>query len=491
MLKKIRLVFSALLFCGINLFFLNKFDAAVGLTKIQLIPAAISLNILVLLFLFVLALLFGRLYCSFICPLGIFQDIAIWLSGKMSRTKKTFSFSKPRNLVRYIILAVALLSLFTGLSAIIAFVDPYSIYGKMATHIFKPIWIFAGNVLSVISDKFDLHIIFREEISAMSLISFSVSIAFFAVIGFIAWRYGRAWCNIICPVGAFLGIISRFSVFKISIDKEKCTNCGLCEKSCKASCIDSKNKGLHYIDYSRCVVCFDCINACATRKALSFAPVFGGFKKQKPSESNTASFSALSRKDFISTSATVFTSIAVWLLKTNPLLAAVEAKKTKVPVAPPGVGTFKRFSNLCTSCHLCISQCPEHVLFPSSTEYGIFGIMQPVMKFNKGGCDYSCTVCGQVCPTGAIQNLQLKERQKIHMGNAVFNRENCLIIKDDIKCKNCTEHCPVDAIKLEEKEGKNLPTVDKDKCIGCGQCEYYCPARPEKAIVVEGYAEQR
>ncbi|MCL2026095.1 MAG: 4Fe-4S binding protein [Leptospirales bacterium] len=491
MLKKIRLIFSILVFCAINLFFLNKFDAAAGLTKIQLVTAAISLNILVLLFLFVMTLLFGRLYCSFICPLGIFQDIAIWLSKKTSRLQKTFSFSKPRNIVRYVVLAATLLSLFTSLSAIIALVDPYSQYGRMATHIFKPIWIFAFNALSVISDKFELYIIVRKEIPALNLISLGVSITFFAAIGFIAWRYGRAWCNIVCPAGSFLGIISRFSALKISIDKEKCGNCGLCEKICKASCIASNDHEFNYIDYSRCVVCFDCINACANRKAISFVPVLGGFKKQKPSESGAASFSAFSRRDFISTGATVFTGLAAWMLKANPLLAAVAAKKTKVPAAPPGAGTFKRFSKLCTSCHLCVSQCPEQVLRPSTTEYGILGIMQPVMNFSKGGCDYSCAVCGQVCPTGAIQNLPLAERQKIRIGYAVFNSADCLIIKDNIKCKNCTSHCPVDAIKLEENNGKNLPVVDKDKCIGCGQCEYYCPARPEKAIYVEGYAEQR
>ena len=493
MLKKIRLIFSILFFCAINLFFLDKLDAAAGLTKIQLVPAAISLNILVLLFLFVLTLLFGRLYCSFICPLGIFQDITIWLSGKIRRAKKTFSFSKPRNVVRYAILAVALLSLFTGLNAILALVEPYSLYGKIATHIIKPIWLFANNLLSAINDKFNLYIISREEIPALSLISLGVSAAFFAIIGFTAWRYGRAWCNIVCPVGAFLGIISRFSVFKISVNKEKCMNCGLCEKICKASCIDSKNNGFDYIDYSRCIVCFDCINVCTKRKAISFAPFFSGFRKQRairPSENSVASFSAFSRRDFISINAAVLSGLTVWMLKTNPLLAAITAKRTKVPVAPPGAGTFKRFSKLCTSCHLCVSQCPEHILFPSSTEYGILGMMQPVMNFNKGGCDYYCTVCGQACPTGAIQNLPLKERQKIQMGYAVFNSPDCLIVKDNVKCKNCVSHCPTEAIKLEESDGKKLPAIDKNKCIGCGQCEYYCPARPEKAIYVEGYAEQ-
>jgi len=489
MLKKIRLFFSILFFCAINLFFLNKLDVAAGLTKIQLIPAAISLNVLVLLFLFILALLFGRLYCSSICPLGIFQDIAIWLSKKAGSSKKSFSFSKPYNTVRYVILAVALLSFFTGLSVVIAFIEPYSLYGGIVTHIIKPVWLFANNILSAISDKFDLYIISREEMLALSILSLSVSTAFFAAIGFIAWRYGRTWCNTVCPAGSFLGIIGRFSLFKISIDKEKCGNCGLCEKICKASCIDSKNNQL---DYSRCVVCFDCINACTKRKAISFVPLFGGFKKRKSAQSSgdAVSFPAFSRRSFISMSAAVFSGFALWMLKTNPLFAAA-AKKAKVPAAPPGAGTFKRFSGLCTSCHLCVSQCPEHALFPSTTEYGISGMMQPVMNFSKGSCDYACTVCGQVCPTGAIQNLPLKEKQKIQIGYAVFESSGCVIVKDNIKCKNCVSHCPVEAVKLEENDGKRLPAVDKDKCIGCGRCEYYCPAKPEKAIHVEGYPEQK
>ncbi|MDR3236879.1 MAG: 4Fe-4S dicluster domain-containing protein, partial [Spirochaetia bacterium] len=134
---------------------------------------------------------------------------------------------------------------------------------------------------------------------------------------------------------------------------------------------------------------------------------------------------------------------------------------------------------------------PEQVLVPASSEYGISGIMQPTMKFNEGSCDYECNICGQVCPTQAIRPLPLKEKQKVQAGFAVFNQADCIIVKDNVKCKNCVSHCPTKAIKLQDTGGKILPVIDKDKCIGCGACEYYCPAKPLSAIYVDGYDVQK
>lgn len=485
MLRKIRITFSLIFFCGINLFFLNYFELLGGLTKMQLVPAVLSANALALVFLLLLALLFGRLYCSSLCPLGIYQDIIIWLSRKKNRGKKYYAYSRAKNILRYSILTIAIICFAAGINLVTTFWEPYSLYGGIITHVFRPVSLAANNLISHATDSLGLHILLKKEFIIYSIISLLISTAFFLGIGFLAWRYGRTWCNSVCPVGSLLGIVSRFSVFKIKLNTEKCTNCGLCERKCKASCIESKRQT---VDYSRCINCFSCIDTCRSN-AINFVPDFMHFKPAAESGQTTGSGAMFSRATFLNMSSMLAAGFFTGFLKSAqaPLLGAVLNDKKHKPVSPPGSVSFERFNSKCTSCHLCVSRCPNHVLVPSSLEYGLEGLMQPVLNFKNGFCDDDCTVCGEICPNGAILPLTVKDRKKVCMGLAVFNEEKCLIIKDDIKCKNCESHCPTQAIKLEERGGKKLPVIDKEKCIGCGACEYYCPAKPDKAFYIDGY----
>lgn len=262
MLKKIRIVLSLLLFSLITFYFLDfrevlpkGFDF---LAKIQFIPALLSLNILILTSLLLLTLVFGRVYCSSICPMGIYQDIAAWLSKKFTRKKK-YTYSKAKNILRWSMLGATVVAFIFGFSFLVGLLDPYGAYGRMITHLLRPAYLAGNNLLATIFTSFNTYSFYKVSIYSLSLFSTVIGLITLVVIGFLAWHNGRTWCNTICPVGTTLGFLSKYALCKVQFVDEKCNSCGLCAMKCKASCIDSKNK---QIDHSRCVTCFNCLEVC-------------------------------------------------------------------------------------------------------------------------------------------------------------------------------------------------------------------------------------
>jgi formate hydrogenlyase subunit 6/NADH:ubiquinone oxidoreductase subunit I len=174
----------------------------------------------------------------------------------------------------------------------------------------------------------------------------------------------------------------------------------------------------------------------------------------------------------------------------NGLLPKRELKR-QVPIAPPGAASFDHLREKCISCHLCVSKCPSHVIKPAFLEYGPGGIMQPKLYFDRGFCNYDCIICGDVCPTGAIQPLTKEEKNHTQMGQVQFIIENCIVYYDETSCGACSEHCPTQAVRMVPYKGVlTIPETDTSICVGCGGCEYVCPAIPFKAIYVEGLAIQ-
>jgi ferredoxin len=249
---------------------------------------------------------------------------------------------------------------------------------------------------------------------------------------------------------------------------------------CKASCIDSKNK---QIDYSRCITCFNCIEVC-NRDAMKYQFVKNPVTMAKPVND--------SRRRFLS--ASLVTGLAAGNLiaqeVTNGLLQKKELKR-QVPIAPPGAVSFDHLREKCISCHLCVSKCPSHVIKPAFLEYGLGGIMQPKLYFDRGFCNYDCTICGDVCPTGAIHPLTKEEKNHTQLGQVLFIIENCIVYYDETSCGACSEHCPTQAVHMVPYKGAlTIPETDTSICVGCGGCEYVCPAIPFKAIYVEGLTTQ-
>ena len=497
MLRKTRIVLATIFFAGITLLFLDvtgALHAWLGwMAKVQFLPAVLALNVAVVAVLLALTLLFGRVYCSVICPLGVMQDIISWIHGKTKKKNRfRFSWSPAKNWLRYGMLALFIILLVAGVNSIVAFLAPYSAYGRIASSIFAPIYQWGNNLLAWIAEKADSYAFYSTEVWLKSLPTFIVAVITFVVIFILAWKNGRTWCNTICPVGTVLGFVSRFSVFAPVIDTEKCRNCGLCGKQCKASCINMQE---HEIDYSRCVACMDCIETCK-EGAIHYAYRYAKKNESKAQESKAVTDAG--RRAFM-TSAVIATSAAALKaqeIKVDGGLAEIErAKKPErqTPVVPAGAVSLKHFSQHCTACQLCVSNCPNQVLRPSTS---LENFMQPEMSYERGYCRPECTNCSQVCPAGAIRPITVEEKSSIQIGHAVINLDNCVVNTDGVKCGNCARHCPVGAIRLVRKNPDDpkslmIPTVDEARCIGCGACENLCPARPFSAIHIEGHEVHR
>jgi ferredoxin-type protein NapF len=170
-----------------------------------------------------------------------------------------------------------------------------------------------------------------------------------------------------------------------------------------------------------------------------------------------------------------------------------EKKLKRTPLTPPGSVERARFVEHCTACQLCVTRCPSHVLKPSFLEYGLEGMMQPTVFFERGFCNFDCTVCGDVCPTGAILPLTQEQKHLTQIGKVVFNEEVCIVHTDHTNCGACSEHCPTQALSMipyREGDELTIPHIDTDICVGCGGCEYVCPVRPQRAVYVEGNVTQ-
>ena len=505
------------------------------MAKLQFLPSCLAGNFIVIGGIALLTLLFGRIYCSVICPLGVYQDLIIWIrrqiglfANKVNVKRKVkaaqarkegreveavstlkaevkhFKYNRERRLPRYIVLELTALAVFADIQLLVALIEPYSAYGRM---VHTAVGMCGGADIPVA-----LMIA-----AAATLIIISVS----------AWLWGRAWCSNICPVGSLLGIISRFSLFKIRFDVDKCTACGRCGRGCKASCIDMH---AHTVDASRCLVCFDCIGRCKEgaisygprKKSASKAPsrdctselplrsipptdsVSGPHPLTRPRVDTVLPVQPVtvprretagrppkgdngaSRRAFL-TQAAMLTSIAVLGQEKRKDGGLAEIEDKQVPqrwgrIVPPGAGSVKDFYSRCTACQLCIASCPNSVLRPS-TDLG--HLLQPEMGYEKGFCRPECTACGEVCPAGAIRPVGKEEKLSIHIGMAEVNEDLC------IGCAKCSTICPSGAILMINEDGRKLATVVDTQCIGCGKCEFLCPVRPISAITVNGLEEHR
>ncbi len=485
MLRKIRIVLAAVMFVGITLLFLDftgTLHTWLGwMAKIQLLPAVMALNVVVIVALAVLTLIFGRIYCSVICPLGILQDVL----ARLRRKKNKYSYSKEVRWLRYPMLVLGVGCWVLGVGSVVQLLAPYSAFGRIATMVLQPLWMLGNNVLGFLAERADSYAFYTVDVWMKSLPVLIVAVATLILLAVLAWRGGRTYCNTICPVGTVLSFLARFSWLKIRFDEEKCRNCSMCSKNCKAACIDYKT---HSVDYSRCVVCGNCIESC------KFGALKYGSEKRKVKSEETSS----ERRSFLVGAALVTT--AAMAQKKEKLmdggLAELEDKvapERQTPLTPPGSLSFDYYAKRCTGCQLCVSECPNGVLRPTTD---LMHLMLPEMSYERGYCRPECTRCSEVCPAGAIKLVDQAEKSSIQIGHAVFIQKNCVAVTDGVDCGNCERHCPTGAIELvalreDDDESPWVPAVNEEACIGCGACEYVCPARPFSAIIVEGHEVHR
>ena len=471
MLRKIRITLASIVFILCAALFLDGSGTVSSwfgwVARIQFLPALLALNLAVVIVLIVLTLIFGRAYCSIICPLGIMQDGISHISSMRKGKKARFRWSPEVKWLRYSILALFIIALAAGLTSVSALLAPYSAFGRIATSLVRPALptaIIAGVTL--------------------------------LVVGVLAWIGGRTYCNTVCPVGTVLSFFSRFSLLRPVIDADKCRNCRACEHKCKASCINIDN---HEIDYSRCVDCFNCLDSCRFG-ALKYRMAWNsktceaaGTVQDNAEVSTEEGKHNAGRRAFISSSVIAATAIALEAQekKVDGGYAAVTAKKAPErtnPIVPFGAVSLRHFHQHCTRCQLCVSQCPNDVLRPSTS---LDRLMLPEMSYENGWCRPECTKCSEVCPAGAILEITPEEKTAIHVGTASVDLDLCVVNRDNVHCGNCARHCPAGAIRMVRKNPDDensllIPTVLEDRCIGCGACEFLCPSRPYSAIHVNG-----
>lgn len=486
MLRKIRIILAAAFFIGIALLFLD-FTGTMHhwfgwMAKVQALEAILALNVLVVVLLAVATLLFGRIYCSVVCPLGILQDLFGWIGKKAKKNR--YTYSPEKKWLRYAMLALMAVTLVAGIGGIFRLLAPYSAFGRIMTMIFQPLWMMGNNVLASIAEGADSYAFYNVDVWMKSLPVFIIAAVTLVVLLVLAWRYGRTYCNTICPVGTLLSLLSRFSWLKVHFDADKCKNCSLCTKNCKASCIDYKT---HTVDYSRCVVCGDCISKCKFG-ALKYGMVKTTAKPRKECSVKPDA----SKRAFLMGSAAIATAALAQEKLVDGGLAAIKAKQSPkriTPLTPPGSLSARHFAQHCTGCQLCVSECPNNVLRPSGD---LESLMQPVMEFDRGWCRPECTRCSHVCPAGAIKPIDKLAKSSIQTGHAIVVPGQCVSAKGEDECGNCARHCPAGAIEMvptnrDDELSPLVPAVNENICIGCGACEYVCPVRPLSAIHVEGH----
>ncbi len=424
----------------------------------------------------IVTVLFGKVFCGWICPMGTILDY----SAKMfpRRKKENIPFGKGRyKNIKYFLLVFLVAGSAMGFTVVLFF-DPIVFLFRVMTLNIHPFMILIANQglnvirpLAMKAGMFQLSMMsFEQPVFRLGLANLFL---FTGVIGLIALEH-RFWCRNLCPLGAMLSLLSKFSLWGRRVS-DKCTSCSKCARTCPMNAISED-----FTDTSarECIQCESCKTVCP-EDAITFETG----KADQRFEFNPA------RRGVI------FSGIGGILTG----FAAASAVTTQtVPdkrLRPPGALVENDFMDTCLRCSECMKVCPTHGLQPAMLQAGFEGLFTPVLTPRIGGCEEQCNLCGQVCPTGAVRALSLVEKQYAVIGNAIIDRNRCIAWEQGKLCLICDEVCPYDAIEFlmvtDEKATLQRPYVIEDKCVGCGQCEHGCPVNGPAAIFVTPVNEVR
>jgi polyferredoxin len=424
-----------------------------------------------------LAVLAGRAFCGWLCPMGVTLDLAAPVDARQALARP--GLERLRR-AKYLALFLALGSLAVGGAALLL-LDPISLLTRSLATALYPLLNLAVTALQVTlygaGVAPDLWVAVDTQWRGSLLPYFqpyfqmaALFLGLFALVLAANRVAPRSWCRYLCPLGATFAIFARWAPLRRRLD-QSCNHCGRCTSACSMDAIDAKT---HAADPAECILCLGCREECP-RDAISYglAP-------------------AVARYD--PTRRQVLLGLTGGALALGSLrVSASAAGQHPLQVRPPGA--VEGFLSRCVRCGECMKVCPTSGLQPSVLESGLEGMWSPVLVSRLGFCDFSCTSCGQVCPTGAIAPLHLEDKRKLVIGVAYLDERRCLPYADATPCIVCEEMCPLPdkAIVLEPKTATKhdgtqvdlkLPKVLRDRCIGCGICEYYCPLPNESAIRV-------
>jgi ferredoxin len=463
-LKSIRIAVAAIMFV---LFF----GVGLGISQLNAVlvtqfgPGLLSLTsvffvdtLAAVVIIAVATLLFGRIYCSLLCPLGILQDGIAFLAQRIKgKAYRRYRFMDTRPVKYGVFLFVLILGAAGVMLPLIALLPSSNFFTFVSNVILR---FFCTTDPEVGTPSY-----YCVNPPAEAFV-FSLGV-FLVVAALAAWR-GRVYCNTLCPVGAVLSLLGRAPLWRITLSQDMCVCCGLCEAACKGGAINAKKKS---VLAENCVMCFNCIPACKR----------GGVKLEfRPKDAPKFN---LSRRHFIGAAGGVAAGAGAAVIA-RKLEKALPPQSCHAPAMPPGAGNSKRFHEKCVGCGICIRECEGRVLAPSIGQYGLAGFMQPVMDYSHGACVYTCNHCSNVCPAGALLPLSLEVKQTTRVGLASVDAKTC------VGCGICASKCPAHAITVNRQDGRGLASVNADYCIGCGVCQDVCPLPDAPAIQVSGVSEQ-
>ena len=432
----------------------------------------------------------GRVFCGWVCPLGTLNNMV----GSIKKGRPKTSRVNWHRFKYYILIFLLVSSLFSLQLTGIA--DPISLLIRSFSLAVYPLVSYAtsaafdafynANIPFLVSASEFIYSVLKKIFLPFQqpfyLQSALVGFLFLLVLG-LNLVEKRFWCKYLCPLGGLLGILSRYAFLKRSIS-EDCNDCGACANLCQGSATpDQKGSWKN----TECLYCMDCDDICP-QNAVRF-----GFKEKHP-----IAVMDLGKRRIIGSILTGL--IAVPLMRITPIARAGVSDPRLI--RPPGSLEEKEFLRKCVKCGECMKVCITNGLQPTLFEAGLEGIWSPVLVPRIGYCEYRCTLCGQVCPTGAIKRLELPEKNKVKIGLAMIDKGRCLPHAHATPCIVCEEVCPTpkkaiwfEEMRVKNREGKErilkLPKVDLELCIGCGLCEAKCPVLGQPAIYVTSVGESR
>lgn len=437
----------------------------------------------------IITMIFGRIFCGWICPLGTLNNIV----GSLKKWKVNAGSRDWYRVKYYVLIFIIASSFFT--MQLVGIMDPISLLIRSFSLSVYPLFnysvraffdtLYTLNPKGIVNASEGIYSLLKKTILSFQQPFFNqgifIGVLFFLILG-LNLIERRFWCRYLCPLGGLLGILSRFSFLKRSVS-EGCTSCGMCASVCQGNAFPDKKE--EWRD-SECLYCWNCDDACP-QNAVSF----GFFRKR------SAAGIDLGRRRVITSM--VSGIAAVPLLKATPL-SKPNVSDSRL-IRPPGSLAEKEFLVRCVKCGECMKVCITNGLQPTLLEAGLEGIWSPMLVPTLGYCEYRCTLCGQVCPTGAIKRLELKEKAKVKIGLAMIEKGRCLPWAHAIPCIVCEEVCPTpkkaiwfEEVKVKGRDRSSLikqPKVDLELCIGCGICETKCPVLGKPAIYVLSVGESR
>lgn len=440
----------------------------------------------------VLSFFVGRHFCGWLCPMGAVLDGVRTLTRSRTQQKDTLFPYLPRLLFLFVIVT----SVF-GLS-LTGFVDPFSLLVRGMVQVVYPVTYYlsdicinfsyhnlpplVNNIAELFYDFLHSTVLpFEQRYYELVLVS---GILLFSLLG-LEFTQSRFFCRNVCPLGAMFGLVSNSGVLKLSGGDDRCGSCRLCAKRCRMGAIDDTR----YISSSTCILCMDCLVECP-KQIIHPKLLVPLAKRGKPQKTS------LSRRQFLGTIS------AGMVLPLVYNVGDTISQEQNMLVRPPGALIERDFLAHCVRCGECLQVCLTNGLQPATFQAGLAGLFTPYLQARRGYCEFNCTLCGQVCPTGAIQVLDKAKKHTTKIGHAWFDKNRCLPFAKGIPCIVCEEHCPTPdkAIKFKIVEVKNQqgsmvslkqPFIVDELCVGCGICETKCPLPGRSAIFVNNAGEDR